>query len=45
MKFIIQTIDDKVVHDFFSCGLYGFADHNILPYMFKDWFKEFTKVT
>ena len=26
------------VHDFFSCGLYGFADHRILPYMFNDWF-------
>ena len=22
------------VHDFFSCGLYGFADYNKLPYMF-----------
>lgn len=28
------------VHDFFSCGLYGFADHKILPFMFRDWFKE-----
>lgn len=27
------------VHDFFSCGLYGFADHRILPYMFSDWFQ------
>ncbi len=30
------------VHDFFSCGLYGFADHRILPFMFIDWFKEYT---
>lgn len=27
------------VHDFFSCGLYGFADHKILPFMFSNWFK------
>ena len=24
-------------HDFFSCGLYGFADLAILPYMFQRW--------
>ena len=29
------------VHDFFSIGLYGFSDHNILPYMFYRWFKEY----
>lgn len=29
------------VHDFFSCGLYGFADHGILPNMFYRWFIEF----
>jgi len=29
------------VHDFFSCGLYGFSDHKILPFMFKDWFNSF----
>lgn len=28
-------------HDFFSCGLYGFADHKILPNMFHDWFNEY----
>ena len=28
-------------HDFFSCGLYGFANHNILPYMFYRWFHEY----
>jgi hypothetical protein len=28
------------VHDFFSCGLYGFSDNRILPYMFSDWFNE-----
>lgn len=26
------------VHDFFSCGLYGFSEHKILPYMFSHWF-------
>jgi len=31
------------VHDFFSCGLYGFADHKILPFMFARWFQEFVK--
>jgi len=31
------------VHDFFSCGLYGFSDHKLLPYMFNRWFHEYTK--
>lgn len=31
------------VHDFFSCGLYGFSDNKILPYMFSDWFDECVK--
>lgn len=31
------------VHDFFSCGLYGFSDHRILPFMFSRWFYSFTK--
>lgn len=31
------------VHDFFSCGLYGFADLNLLPYMFHRWFNEYIK--
>jgi hypothetical protein len=26
------------IHDFFSCGLYGFADLSILPQMFQKWF-------
>lgn len=26
------------VHDFFSCGLYGFAEYKILPFMFSKWF-------
>ena len=26
------------IHDFFSCGLYGFSDRKILPYMFSRWF-------
>lgn len=29
------------VHDFFSCGLYGFSDLVNLPYMFDRWFKEY----
>lgn len=29
------------VHDFFSCGLYGFSEHKILPFMFSKWFNEF----
>ena len=29
------------VHDFFSCGLYGFADHAILPNMFHKWFWQY----
>jgi hypothetical protein len=31
------------VHDFFSCGLYGFDDHRYLPYMFHRWFHDFVK--
>jgi hypothetical protein len=31
------------VHDFFSCGLYGFAEHKILPFMFSKWFYSFIK--
>lgn len=30
-------------HDFFSCGLYGFADYRILPNMFSQWFIQYTK--
>ena len=33
------------VHDFFSCGLYGFANHDILPYMFTRWHYEYLKNT
>lgn len=29
------------VHDFFSCGLYGFNDYRILPFMYERWFNEF----
>lgn len=28
------------VHDFWSCGLYGFSDLSVLPYMFYRWFKK-----
>lgn len=31
------------VHDFFSCGLYGFSNHKILPYMFSRWYYNFIK--
>jgi len=30
-------------HDFFSCGLYGFAEHKIYPYMLYRWFHEYLK--
>jgi len=29
------------VHDFFSCGLYGFANYKILPQMFTRWFNNY----
>jgi len=31
------------VHDFFSCGLYGFTAHSILPFMFSRWFHWYIK--
>lgn len=31
------------VHDFFSVGLYGFSNYNILPFMFSRWFYSFLK--
>ncbi|MFH1004725.1 MAG: ATP-grasp domain-containing protein [Bacteroidota bacterium] len=31
------------VHDFFSCGLYGFSDHTIYPFMLSQWFHEFVR--
>lgn len=31
------------VHDFFSCGLYGFSDYAILPNMHYRWFNEYTR--
>ena len=31
------------VHDFFSCGLYGFADLQLLPLLLGGWFKEFLR--
>lgn len=30
-------------HDFFSCGLYGFADHRVLPYMFYRWHQQYLR--
>ena len=37
-----QTIVIEV-HDFFSCGLYGFAEHKILPFMFSSCFNNLIK--
>lgn len=31
------------VHDFFSCGLYGFSNYNILSQMFSSWFYEYLR--
>lgn len=31
------------VHDFYSCGLYGFSDLRKLPFMFSRWFHEFIR--
>jgi hypothetical protein len=31
------------VHDFFSCGLYGFADLQLLPLMVGGWYREYIK--
>lgn len=31
------------VHDFFSCGLYGFADLQLLPVMLSGWYREYTR--
>jgi len=31
------------VHDFFSCGLYGFTDHSVYPQMLYKWFKNYIK--
>lgn len=33
------------VHDFFSCGLYGFNDYRILPHMFWGWWQEFLRIS
>ena len=30
-------------HDFYSCGLYGFSNYKILPYMFSQWFFEYLR--
>jgi len=29
------------IHDFFSCGFYGFSNHKIIPFMFSRWYYEF----
>lgn len=31
------------IHDFFSCGLYSFAEHKILPFMFTRTFNNLIK--
>jgi hypothetical protein len=41
---ILHNSDDTVVievHDFFSCGFYGFSDHRVIPFMFSRWFNEY----
>lgn len=41
----INTHDGTFIieaHDFFSCGLYGFSDLKILPFMFYSWWRETT---
>jgi len=40
---IVNDVDTVVIecHDFFSCGLYGFADHKIYPHMLQRWFNEY----
>jgi hypothetical protein len=42
-KFVDHLGDTFIIeaHDFFSCGLYGFADLRILPKMFHRWFREY----
>ena len=30
-------------HNFFSCGFYGFSNHQLIPLMFKSWFRECVK--
>jgi len=41
----VGVFDEKTfvveIHDFFSCGLYGFSDHKILPYMLYRWHHEY----
>lgn len=32
------------VHDFYSCGLYGFNDQRVLPFMFIRWWNQFKNV-
>ena len=44
----VGVFDEKTfvieVHNFFSCGLYGFANHAIYPHMLYKWFKEYLKI-
>ncbi len=42
----VNDVDTFVIecHNFFSCGLYGFADHNIYPNMLYRAFKEYLKI-
>lgn len=32
------------VHDFFSCGLYGFSDHRIYPFMLSQWYYKYKNI-
>lgn len=38
----LQTVLIEV-HDFYSCGLYGFTDYRKLPIMFSQWYYEFLR--
>lgn len=38
----LQTVLIEI-HDFYSCGLYGFQDYRKLPIMFSQWYYEFLR--
>jgi hypothetical protein len=42
----LSDFDTVVIecHDFFSCGLYGFADHKVYPHMLHRWFNDYLKL-
>jgi len=42
---VTSNFDTVIIecHDIFSCGLYGFADFNLLPRMYRSWFLDTIK--